>query len=64
MTNKFSVVSTYISWSSLSLPAPRMRKTSDSRMVSAAHTLVTRRSYRLFRFSFFRYVTKGVTIIG
>ena len=33
-------------------------------MVSAAHPLVTRRSYRLFRICSFRYVTKGVIIIG
>ena len=63
MKNRFSLVSTYISWSSLSLPTPRMRKTSDSCMVSAAHPLVTRRSYRLFRFSSFCYVMKGVIII-
>ena len=63
MKNMFSLVSTYISWSSLSLPTPRMRKTSDSCMVSAAHPLVTRRSYRLFRFSSFHYVTKGVIYI-
>ena len=37
----------------LSLPTPRMRKTSDSCMVSAAHPLVTRHSYRLFRFCSF-----------
>ena len=33
-------------------------------MVSAAHLLVKRRSYRLFRFSSFRYVSKGVIFIG
>ena len=60
----FSLVSTYISWSSLSLPTPRMRKTSESCMVSAAHPLVTRRSYRLFRFCSFHHVMKGVIIIG
>ena len=49
----FSLVSTYISWSSLSLPTPRMRKTSHSCMVSAAHPLVTRSSCRLFRFCSF-----------
>ena len=64
MKNMFYLVSTYISWSSLSLPAPKMRKTSDSCMVSAAHTLVTRCSYRLFRFSSLCIVTKGVIIIG
>ena len=63
MKNTFSLMSTYISWSSLSLPTPRMRKTSDSCMVSAAHPLVKQGSYRLFRFSSFRYVTKGVIII-
>ena len=57
-------MSTYISWSSLSLPSPRMRKTSETCMVSAAHPLVTWSSYRLFRFSSCRYVTKGVIIIG
>ena len=56
--NTFSLASTYISWSSLSLPTPRMRKASDSCMVSAAHPLVKWCSYRLFRFSSFRYVTK------
>ena len=40
------------------LPIPRMRKTSDSCMVSAAHPLVTQRSYRLFRFCSFHYITK------
>ena len=53
-----------LSWSSLSLPTPRMRKASDSCMVSAAHPLVTQRPYRLFRFSYCCYVTKGVIIIG
>ena len=52
-----------IMWSSLSLPTPRMRKANNSCMVSAAHPLVTRRSYRLFRFSSFPYVTKGVIYI-
>ena len=56
-------VSSYINWSSLSLRTPRMMKTSDSCMVSAAQPLVTWRSYRLFRFSSFRYVTKGVIYI-
>ena len=64
MKNTFSLVSTYISWSSLSLPTPRMMKTSNSCMVSAAHPLVKRRSYRLFRICSFRYLTKGVIIIG
>ena len=59
MKNTFSRVSTYINWSSLSLPTPRMRKTSDSCMVSTTHTLVKRRTYRLFRFSSFRYVAKA-----
>ena len=63
MKNTFSLVSTYIDWSSLSLPTPRMRKTSNSCMVSAAHPLVKRHSYRLFRFSSFHYVTKGVIYI-
>ena len=63
MKNTFSLVSTYISWSSVSPSTPRMMKTSDSCMVSAA-PLVTRRSYRLFRFCSCRYVTKGVIIIG
>ena len=53
--NMFSLVSTYINWSSLSLPTPRMRKTNDSCMISAAHPLVTWRSYTLFRFSSFRF---------
>ena len=64
MKNTFSLVSTYISWSSLSLPTPRMKKLKKSCMVSAAHPLVTRRSYRLFRICSCRYVTKGVIIIG
>ena len=63
MKTTFYLVSTYISWSLLSLPTPRMRKTSDSCMVSAAHPLVKRHSYRLFRFSSFHYVTKGVIFI-
>ena len=54
--NKFSLVSTYIT--------PRMRKTSNSCMVSAAHPLVTQCSYMLFRICSFRYVKKGVIIIG
>ena len=62
--NTFSLVSTYISWSSLSLPTPRMRKTSDSWVISAAHPLVTRRSYRLFRICPFPYIKEGVIIIG
>ena len=53
-----------ISWSCLSLPTPRMRKTSESCMVSAAHPLVKLHSYRLFRLCSFRYVMKGVIIIG
>ena len=67
MKNMFSLVSTYINWSSLSLPTARMRKSNDSCMVSAAHPLVKLlllRSYRLFRFRSFRYVTKGVIFIG
>ena len=60
MKNMFSLVSTYISWSSLSLPTPEMRKTSDSCMVSAAHPLVTQRSYRLFSICSCRYVMKGI----
>ena len=63
MKNTFSLVSTYINWSSLSLPTPRMRKTSNSCMVSAVHPLVKQRSYRLLRFSSFCYVTKGVIFI-
>ena len=63
MKNMFGLVSTYVSWSSLSLPTPRMRKASDSCMVSAAHPLVKQRSYRLFGFSSFRYVTKRVIFI-
>ena len=59
MKNMFSLVSTYINWSSLSLPTPRIRKANESRMVSAAHPLVKRRSCRLFRFSSCRYITKG-----
>ena len=42
MKNTFSLVSAYISWSFLSLPAPRMRKANESCMVSAAHPLVKR----------------------
>ena len=63
MKNIFSLVSTYISWSSLSRPTPRMRKASDSCLVSAAHPLVTQSSCRLFRLCSCRYVTKGVVII-
>ena len=63
MKNMFSLVSTYINCS-LSLPTPRLKKTSDSCMVSAAHPLVTRHSNRLFRFSSCHYATKGVIIIG
>ena len=59
MKNTFSLVSTYINWSSLSLSTPRMRKANDSCMVSAAHPLVKRRSYRLFRFSSCCYILKG-----
>ena len=40
----------YINWSSLSLPAPRVRKANNSCMVSAAHPLVKWRSHRLFSF--------------
>ena len=64
MKNTFSLVSTYISWSSLSLPTPRMRKANESYMVSATHPLVTWHSYRLLRFSSCCYVTKGVIFIG
>ena len=60
----FSLVSAYISWSSLSLPSPRIRKASDSCMVSAAHPLVKQSSYSLFRFSSFRYLTNGFIFIG
>ena len=42
---------------------PRMMNMSDSYMVSAAHPLVTRRSYRLFRICSCCYITKGVIII-
>ena len=56
MKNTFSLVSTYISWSSLNLPTPRMRK--KACMVYAAHTLVKRCSYSLLRFISFCYVTK------
>ena len=62
--NTFSLVSTYISWSSLSLPTPRMRKANNSCMVSAAHPLVTRGSYTLFRFSSWCYVKTGEIFIG
>ena len=64
MKNTFSLVSTSINWSSLSLPTPRMRKANKSCMVSAAHPLVTRRCYRLFRFSSLRYVMKGGMFIS
>ena len=64
MKNTFSRVSTYINWSSLSLPTLRMRKANGSCMVSAAHPLVKWHSYRLFRFSSCRYVTKRVIFIG
>ena len=40
MENTFSLVSTYINWSSLSLPTPRVRKANKSCIVSAAHPLV------------------------
>ena len=53
MKNTFSLVSTYINWSSL-LPTPRARKANESCMVSAAHPLVKRCSYKLFRFSSLR----------
>ena len=42
---------------------PEWGKTGDSCMVSAAHPLVTRRIYRLFRFCSFRYVTKGASVL-
>ena len=64
MKNTFSLVSTYKSWSSLSLPTPRMRKTRDTCMVSAAHPLVKQRSYRLFKFCSCSYLMKGGVIIG
>ena len=64
MKNTFSLVSAYINWSSLSLPAPRMRKANESCMVSAAQPLVNLRSYRLFRFSSFHYVMTGEMFIG
>ena len=64
MKKMFSLVSTYISWSSLSLPSPRMRKANESCMVSAAHPLIKWRSYRLFRFSSCHYVTKGEMFVG
>ena len=57
----FSLCSTYISLSSLSLPSPKMRKANESCMVSA---LVKQSSYGLFRFSSCRYVTKGEIFIG
>ena len=62
MKNTCSLVFIYISWSSLSLPTPRMRNASHSCMVSAAHLLVTRSSYRLFRFSSCRYITEIIFI--
>ena len=49
-----------MSWFSLSLPTPRMMKTSDS---CISHPLITWSSYRLVRFCSCRYVTKGVIII-
>ena len=55
--NAFSLVPTYINWSSLSLPTPRMRKANKSCIVSAAHPLVKRGSYGLFRFSSCCYIT-------
>ena len=61
MKKTFSLVCT--SWSSMCMPTPTMRKTSESCIVSAAHLLVKLRSDRLFRFSSFSYVTKGVIII-
>ena len=64
MKNKFSLVSTNMNWSSLSLPSQRMRKANKSCMVSAVHPLVKRGSYRLFRFSSCRYVMKGEIFIG
>ena len=48
------VFSTYISWSSLSLPT-----TKKSCIIAAAHPLVKRGSCRLFRFSSWRDVTTG-----
>ena len=64
MKNKFSLVSTYINWSSLSLPTLRMRKVKESYMVSAAHPLIKWCSNRLFRLSSFCYITKGEIFIG
>ena len=61
MKNMFSLISTYISWSSLSLQTPRMRKANDSCMVSAAHPLVTWLSVTC---SSYNYITKGVIFIG
>ena len=63
MKNTFSLVSSYISWSSLNLPTPTMRKTNDSCVASAAHPMIRQHSYRLFKFSSFRYLTKGVIYI-
>ena len=40
MKNTFSLVYTYLSWPSLSLPTPRMSKASESCMVSAAEAMV------------------------
>ena len=60
MKNMFSLVSNKLV---LHEPA-RMRKTMGSFMVSAAHPLVKRGSYRLFRFSSFSYITEGVIYIG
>ena len=64
MKNTFSLVSTYISWSSLSLPNSTMKKANESCIVAAAHLLVKRRSNRLFRFSSFCFVKKGEMLIG
>ena len=61
MKNMFSLFSTYINWSSLSLQTPRMRKANDSCMVSAAHPLVTWLSVTC---SSYNYITKGVIFIG
>ena len=58
MKNTFSLAST------LGLPTPRMRKANKFCMVSAAHPLVKRHSYRLFRFISFRCVTRGEVLIG
>ena len=64
MKNMFSLVSANKSLSSRSLLSSRKGKANYSCMVSAAHPLVQRCSYRLFRFSSFSYRTKGVIFIG